>query len=63
MKRLLYYRFILPGFTPAKVLLKERLSSTPWKHTLLYLRECEKCQQINTKELKNTFPKHKVICY
>lgn len=38
MKRLLYYRSILSGFTPLKVLLKDRLSSTPQKYTLLYLR-------------------------
>lgn len=54
MKRLLYYRFILSGFTPVKVLLKDRLSSAPEKYTLLYLRECEKCQQINNKELKHS---------
>lgn len=53
MTRLLYYRFILSGFTPVKVLLKDRFSSTPEKYTLLYLRECKTCQQINTKELKH----------
>lgn len=38
MKRLLYYRSILSGFTPLKVLLKDRLSSTPQKYPRLYLR-------------------------
>lgn len=54
MKRLLYYRFILSGFTPAKVLLKDRLSSLERNtHYFISGSVKKKHQQIKKKELKH----------